>query len=276
MINAYYDGIYSNIEDVKIGLHDRSVYFGDAIYEVVLGGNRCCYQLERHLDRLYKNLDKIGVNHPNGMKEIIDRLIESSNTMFFYLYIQVSRRGKERLHAPENYSDYVLLITLNEASPEEYKKGVNITSLKDKRYEYCSIKTTNLLPSVLASIFAQKNGCDEAVFIREGIVTECAKSNIFIIKNKNVYTHPLCDHILDGITRENVLSLSSYLGLSVKEAPFSYDEMLAADEVFITSTTKLARRVLQIDKTKLKCSDPSTLCAIQAKLYSDFLVQINL
>jgi D-alanine transaminase len=113
----------------------------------------------------------------------------------------------------------------------------------------CNVKTLNLLPAVLASKKAEESGCDEAVFIRDGIVTECAHSNIFTVKDGIVYTHPKGPHILPGITRKRVLYFCEQLGIECHEKKFTKSELLTADEILVTSTTKLCVRADEIDKS---------------------------
>ena len=116
----------------------------------------------------------------------------------------------------------------------------------------CDVKTVNLLPAVLASKKAADNGCDEAVFVRDGIVTECAHSNIAIVKDGILYTHPLSPFILPGVTRKRLLYFCDKLKINYVEKGFSYGDMSDADEILVTSTTKLCLAAKKIDGIEIK------------------------
>ena len=114
-------------------------------------------------------------------------------------------------------------------------------TFEDRRFYYCDVKTLNLLPSVLASTEAEKRGCDEAVFHRGNIVTECAHSNVSILKDGVLITHPTDNLLLPGITRRHLLDACTVLGIPYEEREFTLEELSAADEIIVTSTTKLAK-----------------------------------
>lgn len=275
MINAYYDGIFSDINEVKIGLFDRSVYFGDAIYEVMIGRGKKVYQLDRHLTRLYTNLNRLSIKHPKGMKDRITELISMYDGGFFYVYLQVSRRGTKRLHAPETALDPCLLITVSPLDFIPELKCAKAIFAEDKRYGFCDIKTTNILPSVLASLDAERKGCDEAIFRRRKTVTEGAKSNCFIIRNSKLFTHPKSSRILPGITRENILFAAEKLGIPYEEKAFTVEELFSADEVFITSTTKFVRRITGVDGKEVGGRDYATISELDSFIKTDFIVNMS-
>ena len=112
--------------------------------------------------------------------------------------------------------------------------------MEDLRYYYCDIKTLNLLPQTLYASEADANGCDECVLHRCNIVTECSHSNVSIIKDGILYTHPKSRLILPGITRECILSFCERDGIPFKETPFSLKDLYEADDIIVSSTSKLA------------------------------------
>ena len=135
----------------------------------------------------------------------------------------------------------------------------------------CNVKTLNLLPAVIASHAAEEAGCDEAVFVRDGIVTECAHSNVAIVKDGIVYTHPLSKFILPGITRARMLTLCKKLQIPYCEKPFSYADITASDEILITSTTKLCLTASKIDGIDIRNCKNSIGNVIKSALVEDFL-----
>ena len=164
----------------------------------------------------------------------------------FIIYIQLSRSYDSRKHSALGCSAN-LLITIDPYKPSLYSPPMKLMTYEDKRYGYCDIKATNLLPAVLASTEAEEKGFDEAIFIRDGIVTECSKSNISILKQGRLITHPKSSRILPGITREHLLQICEEMGIPVYEEQFTLKELFTSDEIIVTSSTKLCRAVCEID-----------------------------
>ena len=133
-----------------------------------------------------------------------------------------------------------------------------------------NIKSLNLLGSVLAAEYAASFACDEAVFVRDGVVTECAHSNISRLKDGRLITHPDSPYILPGIAKKRLLSVASDLGLVVSEIPFSKGELFSADEVLVTSTTKICLSACEIDGVAVGGKDEKTLTKLQQKLFSEY------
>ena len=268
---AYYNGIIRPIDEILIPLSDRSIFFGDAIYDAAVGRNGRVYKLNEHLDRLYGNLKKIGIV-PYCNCEVLEETIKKMVGDFegtFFLYIQMSRATQSRVHSATGASTS-LLITVKEMALPPITKRLKLITADDLRYFYCDIKTTNLLPAVLAATDTELAGCDEAVFHRERTVTECAHSNIFILKSGILKTHPKSNRILPGITREHTIKCAKNLGIPIEEVAFSVEEMLAADEIFVTSTSKFCRSVSFIDGIPVGGHSPELASALCRAVYSDF------
>lgn len=248
---AYYNGVISDCKDVRIGLSDRALYFGDGVYDVMLAGAAGAYQKGLHIERLIRNAQRLEINVPDDLDSIIDRMIETYADRCSAVYIQLSRSASERIHAPVTCGPSNLLITVSDVHLEREATPVSAVTTDDVRYRMCDVKTLNLLPSVLASIRAARSGCEEAIFIRDGIVTEGAKSNLFIVKDGTLYTHPLGREILPGITRCNVMRIATSLGIECREIRFNRAALFSADEIFITSTTKLLRQITALDGVRV-------------------------
>ncbi len=271
---AFYNGEYAPRDELKIPLFDRSIFFGDGVYDCMIGGKRGVYQLDKHLARLQKNAKLLYLDFGysyNQLNDVINTLIRLSRLERYIVYIQVSRYAKERRHYCIDFTRCNLLITITEAQLDYDERPISLLSLEDIRYKMCNIKTLNLLPSVLASRHAESAGYDEAVLIRDGIVTECAHSNISIIKNGSLYTHPLTRDILPGITRENLLGECRKMNIPVYERCFGYEELICADEIIVTSTTHFARRVEKIDKNSINFCKNSPFYELSRHMYSEFI-----
>ncbi len=247
---AYYNGVFGDFDDIKIPLSDRSVFFGDGIYDAAIGRDGEIYQKELHLARFFENAKRVGIPVSYSEEELSDLLSETikrSGAREFFLYFQASGYLPERLHAPRSKDKSNLLITVKPFSLHDSRKELKLVSFPDIRQSFCNIKTLNLLGSVMASERAVSEGCDEAVFVRGETVTECAHSNIFIVSNNKLITHPANERILPGITRKTVLLAAKRLGIDTEERPFSLSELFSADDVLITSTSKLALRAKSLD-----------------------------
>lgn len=268
---VYYNGYYSSFSDASIPLSDRSVFFGDAVYDVVLGSQRGgLYQVDLHLKRLLKNASFIGVKINEDLHKLILEISEHATSEYYSVYIQLSRVGKERNHVSSTPEKANVLVIVSEVKFSANDDPISAITCEDKRYSFCNIKTTNLLPAVLASQMARACGADEAIFIRDGFVTEGAKSNCFIIYDNLLITHPKDSHILPGITRDNLIGVASFAGLEIKEEKYTRNDLFSADEILITSTTKFAKRVSHLDGIKVGMKNEKTAIRLQKLLRSDF------
>ena len=267
---AYYNGEFDRLENIKIPLTDRSIYFGDAVYDAAIGRYEFVMWGEEHVERFLSNAKRIGIEHSfakNFILELLKEIAVKSCIPQYFLYFQLSRNAKNRKHSALGCAPN-LLVTIEPI--ELNAMPLKLITYPDLRYGYCDIKTVNLLPSVLASTRAESLGCDEAIFHRDGIVTECAKSNISILKGGVLKTHPLCNKILPGITRKHLLQACNNLGIPYMESEFSVQELFTADEILVTSTTKLSRRANNINGKAAGMKDNVTADKICQFLYNEF------
>lgn len=246
---AYYNGKIGKSRDISVPLTDRLIYFGDGVYEVIIGRSNKLFLPEDHFNRLFSGIKELNIYNTfskDDILSIIYRLINISGYKSYTIYISVSRDSDERSHSYIDCTTANLLVIIREFSPSK-SDGLKLITLNDDRYNYCHIKTVNLLPSVIAATKAQIEGCDEAVFVRNGIVTECAHSNIFIIKDETLITHPLSSSILPGVTRKHLIKIAADLGIPVIERGFTKDELITSDEIIVTSTTRFANEAKAVD-----------------------------
>ena len=247
---AYYDGLIGEPNKIKVPISDRSIFFGDAVYDAALLKDGKIFLASEHVERLLNGAKILKIKH-NFTAESLMTELERCTRMFergvYFIYFQLSRRSDERIHSYKASAGSSLFITVSECRTPSPDKALSLVSLPDTRYLHCNVKTVNLLPAVMASGYAEENGADEAVFVRDGIVTECAHSNISILQNGVLYTHPLTEHILPGITRSHLLECCRKLGVGIKETGFSLSDLRSADEVLVTSTTKLCVRAEFLD-----------------------------
>jgi D-alanine transaminase len=232
------------LSEARISVEDRGFQFADGVYEVIRIYNRHPFTLREHLARLERSCE--GIDLPNAFNaselaaEIL-RFIDLNGPAEGMVYLQITRGAAPRNHiVPDQITPTILFYTrpLPSPAPPGEGAGMKLFTVADERWHRCWIKAIALLPNVLAKNFAVRAGGDEAVFILENTVTECSASNLFAIRNGRICTHPIGPKVLPGITRLILKDLAAELNLEFSEAPFTEQHAMAADELFITSTTR--------------------------------------
>ena len=270
---AYYNGKFAKRNEIAIPLSDRSIFFGDAIYDAAVGSyDRILWEYE-HIQRFLDNANRLGIKHNLTQKYLSQLLREvaiKSMIDKYFIYFQLSRDLPTRTHSANGCGSN-LLITVDPLEIKPNFTPLKLITIEDLRYGYCDIKTVNLLPAVLSATEAENTGCDEAIFIRNGIVAECTKSNIAIIKQGRVITHPRSNKILPGITREHLRLICDKMSIPFDERKFTVDEMMSADEILVTSTTKLCKTVGYIDAVPVGGNDPYLASKICENMYKEYV-----
>ncbi|TMN22986.1 D-amino-acid transaminase [Lentibacillus cibarius] len=244
---------------------ERGLQFGDGIYEVIRIYAGTSYLLTEHVDRLFRSAEAIRLNLPFSKQKVMNLLIEllSQNKMTSdgIIYLQATRGSAPRTHAfpgdvPANVYAYVQDMP---RKTEQLTNGVSVITQRDTRWENCYIKSLNLLPNVLAKQAAQENGCYEALFQKDGIVTEGSSSNVYLVKDGTIYTHPATRAILHGCVRMRVEEFASYLAIPFVEKAFTTDDILDADELFLSSSTSEIMPVIMVDENQINDGKPGSI-----------------
>ena len=272
---GYYNGEMGPLEEMKVPMGDRALYFGDGIYEATCVANRVPFALDDHLDRMYNSLRLLEIpfrRDRDWVKGELQRVIDAAeDAPVHLLYWQISRGNCPRSHPfPPKEVEPALMITIRPHQMKSMDRPYRLISLEDNRFKLCNIKTLNLIPSVLANQRAVERGCDEAVLHRGTRVTECAHSNISILKDGVLRTAPTDELILPGITRKHLLALAREHGIPVEETPFSMVELMNADEAIVTSSSALCMRVESIDGIPVGGRDQERLKLLQASYWEKF------
>lgn len=226
-----------------VSLDDRGYCFGDGVYEVVRVYNGRAFAFSYHQDRLYRSMREMDIPvrmPPDELQELHEIMIEQSEITDGYIYLQITRGVTPRHHAfersklePQMYM-FIKPITTDLGALQQ---GVKAITLPDERWARVDIKTLNLIPNILAQTKAEKKGAYTAILVRDGIVTEGATSNVFVMKDGVCYTHPADHHILKGITRQLVVTrVAPTAGITVIEREFDEAFLKDADEIFFTDT----------------------------------------
>ena len=275
---GYYNGEFGEVEEMKIPMNDRVSYFGDGVYDATYSRNYKIYALDDHIDRIYRSaaLLKIDIEmSKEEMKGILYEMVNKMDTGDNFVYWQITRGTGKRNHVfPGGKSN--LWINIYGKGLVDFTKKISLITEEDTRFFHCNIKTLNLIPNVMASQKAKEADCFEAVFHRGDRVTECAHSNVHIIKDGCIKTAPTDNLILPGITRSHLIRICNEKGIKVIEEAFTLDEMFAADEVFVSSAGAFCLGAEKIDGKKVGGKNPELLSLLQNSLYEEFLAETNI
>lgn len=273
---GYYNGTYGPLDEMTVPMNDRASWFGDGVYDAGPCRNYHIFALDEHVDRFFRNADALKIIMPvskEELKDLLSRLVQKMDTGNLFVYYQVTRGTGTRKHTfTEGKGN--LWITLTPAEISDGHTPIQLVTTEDTRFFHCDIKTLNLIPSVMASQKATEAGCAEAVFYRpEGRVTECAHSNIHILKNGILYTAPTDHLILPGIARAHLLRACSALDIPFREQAFSLQELFEADEVIVTSSSNLCLRADQIDGIRVGGKDYDLYNRLREYLLNEFYLK---
>ena len=253
-VPAFLNGKYLPLEECTISVLDRGFIFGDGVYELLTVYRNKPFYIEQHLARLQRSLTEIKIADPYSEKEwreLIARLIEESEHEDLAIYIQVTRGVAPRDHFfPQAIQPTVFAMAnvLPLVPKQQLENGVELITSDDIRWQRCDIKVTSLLANILAKQEAAESFATEAIMIRDNCALEGSASNLFVVKEGVVYTHPKDNLILPGITRDFVLELLGELGIKYIEQRIPKEWLYTADELWITSSTKELLAATKIDQ----------------------------
>jgi D-alanine transaminase len=273
---VYLNGEYLDRETATLGVDERGVYFADGVYEVVRYFNEKPFTLAEHLNRLKRSLDGIDLDYDaNAIAGISDELVRRNGLKDARVYWQVTRGTAPRNHVIGDGLSPTVFLSAEPAPPlaaDAPLQTIAATTTLDDRWHNCWIKSLMLLPNTLAKTRAAKVGAGEAIFVRDGRVTEGTSTNAFAVFDDELYTHPADRFILEGITRNVVIDLAKQLGVAVHEQAFTAADLPAADELFVTGTGTLLASVGAVDGQPIGEGKPG---AITQQLWRAFLERVE-
>ena len=276
---AYYNGRISSIEEMMIPMNERSSYFGDGVYDAMFTVERVPLQLDDHLRRFYRSAKRIEIEVPMPFDElramVLDfcRRVDSPDQM---VYVQATRGVGMRGHAYRFAGGRPSLwVWVKPDVLDPMDRDYRCITMEDTRYLHCDIKTLNLLPRVIYTQRAEEAGCDETILHRGERVTECAHSNVHILRDGALKTAPCDNLILPGITRAHRIAQCREMGIPVIEEPFTVQEMMEADEVFFTSASALCCRIREIDGRSVGGRAPELIKRIQDAAWAEALSEVE-
>ncbi len=254
------------IEEAYFSPFDRGFLFADGVYESIRTYNKKLFRYEDHLERLKRSLreTRIDFTELDPLENIIyELMIKNEIDEEALVYIQITRGSAfPRTHSfPKEKISPTIFIFVQELNDnkEEQTNGVKVILHEDVRWLRCDIKSTSLLPVVLASQKATEENAAEAILLRDGMITEGTHTNFFAVKNETLYTAPNSRLILEGITRKVVLELCERFKIDYREEFIEKDDLKSFDEFFITSTTKEITPVTSIDYWTINEGNPGKI-----------------
>ena len=275
---VYLNSKFVKFRDAKIHIEDRGLQFSDSIYEVIAFYNQKLIDFEFHINRLKYSLKELNIKYiinKDRLKKIFNKTINLNKINSGIIYLQITRGVQPRDHAyKNNLSPNIIIYTINKKFnlPNKNFKGVKAITYKDLRWKRRDIKSVSLLANVLAKKEALKQNAYEAILVENGKITEATASNVWIVKNNKLITHPTNTDILKGITRESVKKIIKIYKLKLIEKSFTIKQLYNADEVFITSATNLVTPITKIDSKIINKGKIGNISFRLANLYTNFYV----
>ena len=271
---GYYNGTVDLIENIRIPMTDRVCYFGDGVYDATYAHNHKIFDLKNHIDRFFNSAGLMRMDIGMSKEEagaLLEEMVKKVDAQTQFVYWQVTRGSEIRNHAWKDGIKGNLWIMIKPASITDLSQKIKVISREDTRFLHCNVKTLNLLPSVLAAKEAEEAGCQECIFHRGDIVTECAHSNVSILKDGVLKTHPTDHLILPGIARIHLIAMCKELGIPVDECNYTMKELMDADEVIVHSSGTFAVGVESVDGIPVGGKAPELLKKLQDALTAEFL-----
>ncbi len=277
---VYLNGQFMPMDEARVPVMDRGFLFGDAVYEVIPFFHGVGFRLEQHLQRLQRSLDAVGIRVGQNWPELFQRLVEQNPAPHQAIYLQISRGVMPQRTL--RYSDAIEPTVFAYSYPIEMALGqpldrvacVSAVTVEDQRWGRCDIKSTGLLANVLAARQAQDQGAQEALQVRDGYLTEGAACNLFVVEQGVIYTPSIGSHILSGTTRSLVLELARQGGLDCIEQAIKAERLAAADEVWISSSSRGVVPVVEVDGQQIGEGVPGPVWHRVAQLFQQFGQQL--
>ena len=277
---CYLNGEFTPLADARIPVLDRGFIFGDGVYEVIPAYGRVLFRLEEHLARLAYSLQSIRLANPHDARTwatLLGTVVDRNPWDDQSVYLQVTRGVAPRSHEFPRTPPTVFIMAnpLKTPPPETRERGVAVVTREDYRWRRCDIKSVSLLANVLLRQEAEDAGAAETVLLRDGNVTEASASNVYVVKNGVIASPPKDNLILPGITYDLVLELARRAGLPVEVRPVAAAELLAAHEVWLSSSTREVQPVTRVDGKPVGAGKPGPGFARMYQLFQDYKARVR-
>ncbi len=261
------NGRFVPYEQATVAIDDRGFQFAESVYEVIRVYRGKPFEMERHMSRLRASVAAVDLEVGSALEELETRsleLLRRSGLQEATIYLQVTSGAAPRAHlCPQGLTPTVVAIVNPASAPPERvrQEGIKTITVPDDRWARCYVKTTMLLPNTAAKKRAAAAGCDDAIFVRDGFVTEGSASNLFAVFDGVLTTPPASNYILHGVTRAVVLDLARELGMPYAESPIPLPKLYAAQELFLTGTMAEAVPIVSVDGKSVGTGRPGPVIA---------------
>lgn len=250
---CYLNGEFLALRDAKVSVLDRGFLFGDGIYEALPVYGRRLFRFDEHMARLNRGLSKIRIANPFTEAQWLAhcrKLVAAHESDDQAIYIQVTRGVAPRNHVmPTDIAPTVFMMSnpLVPPTPEQRHQGVACITARDFRWEHGDLKSISLLGNVLARQMSADRGAVETVLIRDGYLTEASAANVWVVHEGAVLGPPKSEHLLEGVRYELIRELCEEEGIAFNLRPVPEAELLAADEIMLSSASKEVLPVTLLD-----------------------------
>ncbi len=274
---VYLNGEFLAIEKATVSVLDRGFLFGDGVYEVIPVFGRRPLRIDEHLRRLQNSLSRISLDNPfdeDSWKQIFTQLLEQNPGEDRAIYLQVTRGQHAirdlKIQADKQPTIFMMVLQVGAVDVNELEKGIETITMDDFRWHACDIKSISLVANVMLREQATQSGVVDAVLVREGFVTEGTASNFFMVKQGVLSTPPTSQHLLPGITRDLILELAEENGITCQIRPIKQEELVTADEIWLTSSTREIAPVIRLNGKDVADAKAGLVWKKMIHIYQDY------
>ena len=273
---VFLNGEFLPLDEARVPVLDRGFLFGDGVYEVIPVYSRVPFRLDEHLARLERSLGETRIRNPyarSRWREIIYNLVDAQPFEDQAVYFQVTRGVAKRDHAfPKGVEPTVFMMSNPLVNPPraQVEAGGQAVSERDNRWLRCDIKSISLIGNCMLRQLSAEEGYAETILFRDGKLTEASACNVFIVKGGVIQGPPKGNLLLPGITYDVVVELASANGMPIELRDVSEAEVRAADELFVTSSSKEVFPIVELDHRKIGDGRPGPVFRRMYELYQEF------
>ena len=275
-MTVFLNGKFLPLEHATVSVLDRGFIFGDGVYELVPVYSRVPFRLDQHLARLERSLGEVKIRNPYARaqwRSHIYQLIDAQPFEDQGVYFQVTRGVAKRDHAfPKGAEPTVFMMSnpLTNPPQAQIETGAAAVSAQDNRWLRCDIKSISLIGNVLLRQLSAQQGAAETILFRDGKLTEASASNVFIVKRGVIQSPPKSNLILPGVTYDVVVELARANGLALEFKDVPQADVRAADEVWVTSSSKEVLAIIELDGKRIGDGRPGPVFRRMFQLYQEF------
>jgi len=273
---VFLNGKFMPVEEARVPVLDRGFIFGDGVYELIPVYSRVPFRIDEHLARLERSLAAVRIRNPYSRAEWRDIILQLVARQPFDdqgVYFQVTRGVAKRDHAfPKDAVPTVFIMSNPLVNPprEVVERGAAAVTAVDNRWQRCDIKSISLIGNCLLRQVSADAGAVETILFRDGKLTEASASNVFVVKGGVILSPPKSNLILPGITYDVIAEIAQAGKLPLEFRDVAESEVRAADELWITSSSKEVLAIVALDGKAVGGGKPGPVFHRVYALYQEF------